>query len=972
MSKRRKKRASRKPLESSAAPRVSLCMIVRNEERSLGRCLESVQGFVDEIVVVDTGSTDRTPDVARQFGAKLFFEEWRGDFSAARNRSLKEATGDWVFLLDADEVIPKRDLPRLKKAVTEPRADAYRMTTRNYRRDPGAYGVQRTCGEFEEEVRYPFWVPTTKIRLFRRVPGVEFRGAVHELVEESIAELGLKVADLDVPVLHFGDVEKERAPDRYLEVAERKVRDRPEDPLAFQELAIIQERVGRREEAIQSCEKAFELLAQGKGNRYCTPEILYNVKGRALQGLGKYTEAIACYEEGLQQNPRSHELANNLGVCYECLGDYQKAAEWYRRALDVRPDLPLAQENLERVKRKIRKERTLSVCMIVRNGAETLARALESATHFADEIIVVDTGSTDDTVAIAERYGAKVSHFQWQDDFAAARNASLDLATGDWIMWLDADDYVPATEWPKLQEIKFQPLNQAFMFLLQNEGLARESCWQVRMFPNRPELRFRYPVHEQIAPALVEHGYPIRTTNITVVHTGYPNEDVVRQKKEKYLRLLLAYLERHPDDPVSRYHVAFTHHTTGRHRQAVAEFEKVVRSDECREKHPRTYASAWLYLGRSYLALGEEERAIRALEKAMEFEPGSPLAMVSLAQCYNRLDQPEEALRWLDRFRSSPLSPSTMPLDLEALSYAAEYQRGLALEKLGRVEEAVHAYLASQRYTNRSRQSVRRAIFLLPRLMESSQSEAAIQELVSSVGDSAAELFELGNALVRAENLDAAEKSYRRAIETEAGHVGAVRALAAVLRRTGRADEAVAVLQQGIRATGSEPALVADLADLLFQLRRWEEIRAMGSTEIWPTRAAAAILTGNADALLEELSGRPEFLSSGVELDAERLWEVARLLDEPYRFHLAVACAALEPGLREAVECAVDGLLRRGLASEALPLAEAHVRVSPADKRAFELLARCYRGLGVHEAAEMCEQRARTLAPVNAELPVSI
>ena len=97
---------------------------------------------------------------------------------------------------------------------------------------------------------------------------------------------------------------------------------------------------------------------------------------------------------------------------------------------------------------------TLSVCIIVKNEAALLGRCLNSIKSAADEIVVVDTGSTDNTVEIAESMGAKVVCTQWRDDFAWARNISIEHATGSWILWLDADDVVPPESLPVFSTLK--------------------------------------------------------------------------------------------------------------------------------------------------------------------------------------------------------------------------------------------------------------------------------------------------------------------------------------------------------------------------------------------------------------------------------------------------------------------------------------------------------------------------------------
>ena len=100
-----------------SAPAISLCMIVRDEEATLARCLEAAQPFVDEIVIVDTGSQDGTIEIAERFGARIIHEVWEDDFSAARNRSLEEARCEWILTLDADEVISPEAGAALRKIV---------------------------------------------------------------------------------------------------------------------------------------------------------------------------------------------------------------------------------------------------------------------------------------------------------------------------------------------------------------------------------------------------------------------------------------------------------------------------------------------------------------------------------------------------------------------------------------------------------------------------------------------------------------------------------------------------------------------------------------------------------------------------------------------------------------------------------------------------------------------------------------
>ena len=100
-------------------PNITLCLIVKNEEKYLSECLESVKDVVDEIVLVDTGSTDNTIDIAKNFGAVIYNYKWTNDFSAARNYALTKSTGNWIFYMDADERLSYKSINELKKIITK-------------------------------------------------------------------------------------------------------------------------------------------------------------------------------------------------------------------------------------------------------------------------------------------------------------------------------------------------------------------------------------------------------------------------------------------------------------------------------------------------------------------------------------------------------------------------------------------------------------------------------------------------------------------------------------------------------------------------------------------------------------------------------------------------------------------------------------------------------------------------------------
>jgi len=164
---------------------LSLCMIVKNEEKHLARCLSSVKEVANEIVIVDTGSSDNTIEIAKSFNAKIFHFDWVDDFSAARNFAMSKCSGDWILYLDADEELNPNCIEELIKYKSHKPAGVY-CTVKSL-------GSSRTN---ESVMRYP--------RLFANIPGVEFVGKVHEQIIDSLKKNKIPLVESKIEIIHHG------------------------------------------------------------------------------------------------------------------------------------------------------------------------------------------------------------------------------------------------------------------------------------------------------------------------------------------------------------------------------------------------------------------------------------------------------------------------------------------------------------------------------------------------------------------------------------------------------------------------------------------------------------------------------------------------------------------------------------------------------------------------------------------------
>ena len=181
---------------------ISLCMIVKNEEQFLEQALRSVKHLVDEIVIVDTGSTDQTKEIARRFTSHLFEYAWSDNFSVARNFSLSKATQDWILVLDADEIVAVADHPRILSLIQQTDTPGFSFVQVSYTADPSVAGYLPVLQKTSYTKHFPGYIAVNMIRLFRNHLDIYFEGAVHETVEYRLAAVGA-VVKTDIPIHHY-------------------------------------------------------------------------------------------------------------------------------------------------------------------------------------------------------------------------------------------------------------------------------------------------------------------------------------------------------------------------------------------------------------------------------------------------------------------------------------------------------------------------------------------------------------------------------------------------------------------------------------------------------------------------------------------------------------------------------------------------------------------------------------------------
>lgn len=277
---------------------------------------------------------------------------------------------------------------------------------------------------------------------------------------------------------------------------------------------------------------------------------------------------------------------------------------------------------------------SLSACLIVRDEADNLPRCLRSLEGVVDEIVVVDTGSVDDTADIARRAGAKVFSFPWCDDFSAARNESIGHASGDWILWIDGDDELQQRSPDTLRQLCAQlPPDADGLWLEVRSAIDkdRDSRWvtrQWRVFRNHAGIRFLGRIHEQ---ATLPQGEPkvILQDYVSLRHWGYAaGEDAFRKKDERNTRLLLLSIAEEPDNPLHYYNLGRQRSFQGRPDLALMVLEQGI------DHWFSNPSEAWTAVGALFSAAAAAAVDCGQYERALAVEQRTPERYVTADLLY--------------------------------------------------------------------------------------------------------------------------------------------------------------------------------------------------------------------------------------------------------------------------------------------------------------------------------------------------
>ena len=447
------------------------------------------------------------------------------------------------------------------------------------------------------------------------------------------------------------------------------------------------------------------------------------------------------------------------------------------------------------------KAATLSVCMIVKNEAQYLGDCLNSVRPVADQIVVVDTGSTDDTVEIARAHGAEIHHFSWCDDFSAARNASIAPASGEWILWLDADERLRAADIPLLRSLLVdESLPVAYLVDIYNitrHGNNALLSNAHRLFNNHRGICFSGRIHEQISPSVAAAGGEERRSGMVLDHLGYAADgERQEQRSERNERLLKKMVKEQPQNAYAHYTLAQFYALAGEHHRALPHFETAYRK---KQFDAAMTASLLNSMSDTLIHLDQVDRAARYARESLRLFPrqvGGCYVKYRVAAAHG---DSAEAIRWLKQllensqyFQQHPKQIST---DVLIEAHKIHYELGRQYLKCGNTAAALAAFEAAGETAPGEPAIHEQLAAIHLSTNELQKAEGHLHELVSLSPKNEQYIDLLSKVLIRQERFPDAIGAIERYLESSPGDLSSMRRLAGLYAKVGQLAAAEALMR---------------------------------------------------------------------------------------------------------------------------------------------------------------------------------
>lgn len=529
---------------------LSVCIICKNEENNIGKCLNSIKNIANEIIVVDTGSTDKTIEIVNSYNTKLLKHPWNNDFSEARNISIKHATMDWILILDADEEIDEDNGLKLVETIN------------NNPTYEGLFISLTNIIDNKESSR------AVVFRVFKNNPLYKFEGKLHEQIITSIFRHHSQenILDTNIKILHYGydskNINENLKSKRNLDIL-LSYDEKSKDGYYYYALANELIRSNDHEECIKCYKKSISLIDFPHESPIYLPYLLFNLIKLLLfheqiqeanyyfnnyikhfsdfkdlyflgclseLGLGRFNNAKALMYKYNTTIP-THNLypSNNLSEIYNIL-EINKAIE---QGVLIENN-PISVTKIP-----------LTICILNTCYKDKIIKCLDSIKNLNCEKILLSTQPLDNTEFL--NYNLKILETNFDNNYSNLKNKLLKSVpiNDNWILFLESNEILGYEGLLKLQNLLLNP-NQykAYKFnLVISKGSKISSKIEIRLFKNNPNLEFKGKLYDDITSSCIEVFGPNYIANVDIQILSYTDNT----KLDERLHVLNSYTDEEKD-----------------------------------------------------------------------------------------------------------------------------------------------------------------------------------------------------------------------------------------------------------------------------------------------------------------------------------------------------------------------------------------------------------------------------------------
>jgi len=1086
---------------------ISACLIVKNEEEFLPKCLVSIKGFVDEIIIVDTGSTDRTVEIAESHGGKIYHHPWENDFSRHRNQSISYATGEWILVIDGDEELIQWD-QSIDSILLNKNIDSIYIE------------VENIFGKGEGIAWH------NSIRLFRNDNKISYKGKVHnQLVGHQNSAYSATV------IYHRGyHLDQEREERKYLRtktLLEQEIEKDPDNPMFHHYLAVAY--LGRQDyaKALEESHKALHFAS-----RCNQDEDLYLwtrfVGAVSCMHTNRPDEAEKICLEAIEENPMhldSHYLLSSLyyaqgnirsflhhsdkylslmkllgknsdkfglmvhntirhewriylhrGFAFTMHGEIEKAhkeysfslkkchnkGEYYNqrclihlqrfehrpaeiflrkalkynpedkelddarlRLLDTRETARVSSNRRSKMSEGQNKknEPTISLCMMVKNEEKFLPQCLDSIKDYVDEIVIVDTGSTDGTVEIAKKYTDKLFFHPWEGNFSKHRNQSIGYATKEWIFILDADEVLLAQCGKTVHEsIQDESIDSVYVVVRNafDKGAGEAVLNSIRIFRNNGKIHYEGRVHNRVVGTKASKIYPI-----TILHEGYNLPPA--ESRKKFIRttvLLKKEIEENPQHPRAYHYLAASYLSEEMYEKALNTAMKAVQLADENNHDDHIYLWSHFIAAFSYVQTNRLDQAeqvcLKAINKSHKHLDSHYLLTIMY---YNKKDwgklfhHSSAYLSLFHRIQKTPGEFGPMVHNTVNHRWRVHLHRAFAYQEMEKDKKAEDEYsialkhcdnkgeyykLLASFHISRSEFSMAEKYLLVAlknnpddvelyrmgariycELGMRNKEKDFLNEAIKRGVDDIKSLFRLGTIYLEEERYSESSNLLTKVIQMDKNHLGAHINLGIIAKKSGDLKDAVRHLKRALEVSPNSIEALSNLGYVYFDKEDFSKAKELFEHlgYIDPTLLDVPLILsmiyiriGNIESVVAEcdtILGLLEMdrnITLNSVLDLSNLFmSIAKVLLKRGRPAVGTLALDVVNHLNDGSDVILKKIgaicFQEGFYNGSLKYLEKAIHLNPQDWESFFMMGSCYEKMGVQEGAAISYEKARELNP---------